>query len=341
MIEVKLTTCAPYWPWSRQTVGGRLEWGPFRFHVDTDIAVCDAWVVFESLSKSEEVTMCPPENILFIAGEPDSIGAYHHKFLQQFHHVINCRSDINHARQFKIQQGHPWFVEKSFDELVAMPPIVKTRDICVISSDKAFTEGHRKRVEFVQTLKDRLGDRIDVWGRGIRDFEQKWDVLAPYRYAIVLENLDAPDWLTEKMPDALLAYCFPIYHGCSNVHRYFNDEAYLRININDVESSLSAIETLLADPNDYGRRIAGVGRARLHYLHHLQFFANISNILQICISVERPSYKVSLNSNRQFVEAQKFNSLINIEAGNSLESHSVGQKFARVLNSVRSRLSNK
>lgn len=275
MIDVKLTTCAPNWPWARQTPEQRLEWGPFRFLVDTEVERCDAWIVFESLSQTES-TCCPPENVFFITGEPDAIGAYQPAFLDQFPHVVSGRNDLRHRHQIRLQQGHPWFVEKSFDELARMPPLPKTRDVSVISSDKAFTEGHRARLDFVRALQDRFGDRIDVWGRGLRDFNQKWDVLAPYRYAIVLENFAGDDFLTEKLPDALLAYCFPIYYGCTNVNRYFADDATLKIEIENTEAALEAVAALLETPGEYERRLAGVARARQYYLHHIQFFANLA-----------------------------------------------------------------
>jgi hypothetical protein len=302
MINVKLTTCAPNWPWARQTPEQRLEWGPFRFHVDTDVAHCDAWVVFESLSRTEH-THCPPENVFFIAGEPDAIGAYQPAFLDQFEHVVSGRNDLLHRHQIRLQQGHPWFVEKSFDELTIMPPLHKTREISVISSDKAFTKGHRARLEFVRALQRRFGDRVDVWGRGLRDFDQKWDVLAPYRYAIVLENFAGDDFLTEKLPDALLAYCFPIYYGCTNVDRYLADDATLRIDIDNPEASLEAVAALIETPGEYERRLDGIARARQYYLHQLQFFANLAGVLQDHFQADLATPPVSLAPNCSFPKA--------------------------------------
>jgi hypothetical protein len=298
MLNIKLTTCAPDWPWARQTPAESLEWGPFRFHLDQPLERCDAWVVFESLASPDE-TICPPENVIFIAGEPDSVGSYQNGYIQQFYHVISGRHDLRHNRQIRHQQGHPWFVEKSYDELLAMTPIAKVRDICVISSDKAFTDGHRARLEFVAKLKARFGDRVDVWGRGIRDFERKWDVLAPYKFAIVLENYSGNDFLTEKLPDALLAYCYPIYHGCLNVGRYVSDNAFLQIDIDNPAESLEAIEQLLNSPNAYEKRISEISRARMYYLSSLQFFASLSNVLQSNLT-ESPAKKIRLVPNGGF-----------------------------------------
>src|SRR5207302_11137215 len=133
-----------------------------------------------------ETCLCPPERTVLVTGEPDSIGRYHPSFLAQFRFVVTGRRDIHHPRILRMQQGQPWHVEKSFDELLAIEPMVKTRNICAISSDKAFTEGHKRRRAFIGALQGMLGDVVDVYGRGIRDFESKWDVLSMYRYAIVL-----------------------------------------------------------------------------------------------------------------------------------------------------------
>lgn len=299
MINVKLSTCAPLWPWVRQMPGGRAEWGPFRFLIDCDVKDCDAWVVFESLEKTE-ITECPPERVIFIAGEPDSIGSYQTGFLKQFFYVVSGRKNLVHPRQLRMQQGHPWFVERSYDELLQLSPLVKTRDVCVISSDKAFTEGHKQRLAFVEVLKQKLGDRLHIYGRGIQDFESKWEVLSPYRYAVVLENFSGDDFLTEKLPDAWLAYCFPLYYGCSNVGRYFRDDAWIDIDLSQAEDAASIITKLINNPNDYEERLPAIIYARQQYLDHVQFFANLALILQaVFSSTSNQRQVVSLHPNSE------------------------------------------
>jgi len=316
MINVKLSTCAPLWPWLRQMPRGKTEWGPFRFHVDCDVSDCDIWVVFESLEESE-IVECSPERVIFIAGEPDSIGSYQPEFLKQFFYVISGRQDLVHPRQLRIQQAHPWFVEKSYDELLQMPPIAKTRDVCVISSDKAFTEGHRQRLAFVEMLKQRLGDRLDVYGRGIRDFESKWDVLSPYRYAIVLENFSGEDFLTEKLPDAWLAYCFPFYFGCTNVGRYFKEGAWMEIGLSQPEAAASAIMKLIDDPNHYEQSLPAVISAREYYLNHAQFFANLSSILQSVLS--------STSSKREQITLRPNSELFKLPETSAMNSENINR----------------
>ncbi|MDP1683936.1 FkbM family methyltransferase [Hydrogenophaga sp.] len=284
MLNIKLTTCAPNWPWARQTPSGSFVWEDIVFHVDREVECCDAWVVFESLSGTQTST-CPPDCTVFVTGEPSTIGSYIDPFLGQFARVVSGRNDIRHAGLIRRQQGHPWFVEKSYDELVNMSPVSKQADVCLITSDKVFTQGHRDRLQFALELKACLGSRLDIWGRGLRDFNSSWDVLSRYRYAIVLENLVAPDWLTEKLPDALLAWCVPVYLGCTNVADYLPAGSWIDLDNLDAEAAAHKLSALLNDPSDYERRLLSLQQARLQYLNKLQFFANIAPIVrELCAS---------------------------------------------------------
>lgn len=279
MIDIKVTTCAPNWPWARQLPGGGPDWGPFRFHIDTDIDVCDAWFVFESLP-GPQTTICPPHRTVFITGEPDSIGGYQPAFLRQFSHVVSGRNDIVHPSQLRVQQAHPWFIEKSYDELIHMPPPEKTRNLCVITSDKGFTEGHQQRLAFTAQLKQALGDKVDVYGRGFKEFDSKWELLSAYRYAVVIENFASDDFLTEKLPDAWLAYCLPFFHGCTNLDRYFPRDGYISVDVNAPVQSIETIARLSADCRAYVKHLDAISRARAYYLDHQQFFANISLLMR-------------------------------------------------------------
>lgn len=310
MIDIKVTTCAPNWPWARQLPGGGPDWGPFRFHIDTDIEQCDAWFVFESLPAAQKA-QCPPDRTVFITGEPDSIGGYQPDFLRQFSHVVSGRNDIVHPRQWRLQQAHPWFIEKSFDELVGMPTPEKTRNLCVITSDKAFTEGHQKRLEFTAKLKDALGDRIDVYGRGFNDFDSKWALLSPYRYAVVIENFAGDDFLTEKLPDAWLAHCLPFFHGCPNLDRYFPRDGYIAIDINAPVQSIETIARLSIDSRAYDECAHAIARARTHYLHHQQFFANLMSLSKalLCVPALQRVEKLLLPNGQ--VEVPRFAALRN------------------------------
>ena len=66
-------------------------------------------------------------------------------------------------------------------------------------------------------LKKHFGDQIDLFGRGLNDFEDKWDVLANYKYTVAIENDFCDDWVTEKYFDCILSNTLPFYYGCPNL----------------------------------------------------------------------------------------------------------------------------
>lgn len=283
MINVKLSTPAPNWPWNRQLPLQGNDWGPFSFSIDRSIDICDAWVVFETLDRDTSV-ICPPDRTVFVTGEPSSIGHYHPAFLRQFSLVVSCNPALKHPNVLRMQQGHPWFVERTLDELTSMKPMEKSEELCVIVSDKDFTPGHERRLRFVRELQKHFGERLAVFGRGIRDFESKWDLLSRYRYTIVLENSEEDDFLTEKLPDAWLAFCFPFYAGAPNVERYFPAGSYIELNLDSPADSVASIESVLSDQTHYSRELDGVIKVRQYYLQYCQFFPNISIILQWVIA---------------------------------------------------------
>lgn len=243
----------------------------------------DAWIVFDALPNSEEC-LCPPPNVIFVTWEPPSDATYHPRFLNQFKHVVTGHRTLEHPSIHRSLQGHPWFVEKDYDTLSATPISPKTKDLCVISSDKEFLKGHRARLDFVRQLKEAMGDRLDVYGRGINPFESKWDTLVPYRYSVVIENDSSDDWITEKLFDTYLAGAFPIYYGAPNVHDWVEPGALLTIDIKRVDEAIASIQQLISRPNHYDSSLDAISRARSNYLNHLQTFPMMASWLDALFS---------------------------------------------------------
>ena len=91
----------------------------------------------------------------------------------------------------------------------------------IISSGKTDLAGHRLRHQVIAWLK-RKGYDVDVLGRGYKPFEHKQEGLLPYTYSVVIENVQEPDYFTEKLLDCLLCGTIPIYWGAPNIAAYFN-----------------------------------------------------------------------------------------------------------------------
>lgn len=280
MITVKLT--CPGWPIIRQTPLQQGVWGDYAFSTDQEKKECDYWVVYEGLAKGESA-FCPRENTILVTAEPPTLKQYRREFLDQFAVVITCRNDLQHPQAIIDQPGLPWHVgrsqkghvnlswSKDYDELSAITHCEKKKELSVISSAKAFSDGHRLRLAFVNTLQNHFGDRIEVFGRGIREIEDKWNALAPYRYHIALENCAVNDYWTEKIADPFLAGCHPIYYGCPNIEKYFPENALTRIDLLQPEKAIAIIEECLAHKR-YEQTQTKIQEARDAVLNRHNFF---------------------------------------------------------------------
>ncbi len=259
MITVKVSTCSPYWPWLRQTPGGKGVWGNCRFLVDQDVDECDYWVVIEGLTKPE-TTRCPQGNTILITQEPPAIKTYKPDFINQFGTVLTCHRDVDHPNVVYSQQGLPWMVggkfniadrtwgelfTKNYDELVGLKGVQKDKLISVIYSKKDKTSGHLKRNELIQFLKSFFGSDLDVFGVGINEIQDKWDAISHYKYHIVIENSRYQDYWTEKLSDAFLSFSYPFYFGCPNIEKYFSQPSMTIIDIMDKERVLETISNKL------------------------------------------------------------------------------------------------
>ena len=235
MIKVKVTHPYGNWPLARQTPNNSGIWRDCQFFINDDTQKCDYWFVIDDLTK-EEVMVCDSKNTIIITLEFPAIRPdINLKFLRQFNTVFTYSRQINHPNTVDIIAPFPWHIGvnntdsqtitscyKVYDDF-KMPSIPnKTKLISVISSDKAFTEGHRKRLKFVEGLQNHFGENIDVFGRGINDFADKWGVIAPYKYHVALENSSCDNGISEKIYDSFLGGAFPFYYGCKNISDYFS-----------------------------------------------------------------------------------------------------------------------
>jgi Glycosyltransferase family 10 (fucosyltransferase). len=248
LLTVKVSTSFPEC-FNRQTPGGQGIWRDIRFVVNEDVPECDYWVVYEGLADVES-TRCPKENVFLITGEPPSSKTYERDFIQQFSLVVTSHADMDHPNILLSQQALPWHIAslnrnsiatKIYDDFVGSTSN-KNQILSVITSDLEITEGHRKRKAFVYKLKAHFGDRLDVFGRGIRDIEDKWDAIAPYKYHIVLENSYYENYWSEKLADCFLGDAYPFYYGCPNIDSYFPSGALRKINIDNFDDTVQLIE---------------------------------------------------------------------------------------------------
>jgi len=101
----------------------------------------------------------------------------------------------------------------------------KTKMISMISSNKSFTEGQKNRLEWVE----RIGDQVDLYGRGFNEIATKEEGLCDYMFSVVIENGVYESYYTEKILDCFATGTIPVYLGSPDIADYFNKDGIIEL----------------------------------------------------------------------------------------------------------------
>jgi len=145
-------------------------------------------------------------------------------------------------------------------------------DFCAFVASYANRNTHA-RVEFFHRLS--RYQRVDSGGKLLNNiggpvpggFAGKRAWLRKYKFHIAFENRALPGYVTEKLPDGLLAHTVPIYWGAPDVVNDFNPAAF--INANDFASFDELAE--------YVAKVDKDPRLYLQYLSAPPFHGNTPN----------------------------------------------------------------
>jgi hypothetical protein len=86
--------------------------------------------------------------------------------------------------------------------------------------------------------------RSSTWG-------DNHNLLAKYRFALVMENTKQDGYITEKIVNAFLAGCVPIYYGTREIFDVFNPKAFVYYDIDNPKPSLDFISYLERNETAY------------------------------------------------------------------------------------------
>ena len=268
----------------RQTFGNSMIWGNYEFTFD-EIQIADYWIIVNNYQLENLSCFCPPKNILYILQEPSSISEYNNdnhsqQFIKQFGSVITTQNSIQGSNVIFQQVGIPWSINKSIDDLIKESIIEKTKFISIVTSNKTYTKGHRNRIDCAMKIKRYFGSYVDLFGRGFTDFDDKWDVVSPYRYHISIENSVEKNYLSEKIFDPILAYSLPIYYGCPNISDFFNLPEYLQIiDLNCFDTIKNKIKFIIENDNIYENNFKFLSDSRIKILEEFNFFPMVCSIM--------------------------------------------------------------
>ncbi len=217
----------------------------FSFGMKVPASGIDVLIVYNRSSYTLS-THLPPARTVFIAAEPDVIHPYKSGYLNQYGIVVSVGDAALDTEKWQTATCWYWFAGINFEKPVEdmrgydffadLAPGPKTDRISVVTSNKVFTEYHRKRVRFLDALKALIPDRLEIFGRGYRSVADKADALLPYKYHLAIENGAGPDTWTEKLADSYLCWTLPFYAGCTNTGQYFPPGSLAEIDLDDPET---------------------------------------------------------------------------------------------------------
>jgi hypothetical protein len=278
----------------RQLPQATKSWGDCRFVFDPEARDYDWLVVYHDLARAAgkpglEQLACPRARTILVTTEPSTITVYGTDYLRQYGNIITSQEPwiFRHPRVVFTQPGLIWFYGfpfeegplRTYDDLQATPPPAKSRLISTVCSNRAGgLTLHSRRVSFTRKLQIALPE-LDVFGHGIKPMSDKAEALDPYQYHIAVENHVYRHHLTEKLPDALLGYTLPFYHGCPNASDYFPRESFIPIDIGDFNAARDIIRSTINN-DEYRDRLPYIIEARRRVLEEHNLFAVLERYIR-------------------------------------------------------------
>ena len=146
-----------------------------------------------------------------------------------------------------------------------------------------------------------------MFGRGFNGFDDKWDVVAPYKYHIAIENSSYNDYWTEKLADCYIGGAYPIYYGCKNVEKYFDNEALTVIDIHDVNKAIKQIEEVI-NSNTYETHRYALIKAKNQVLDEYNLFAMLAKVMD-GMNPNAEKQEVMIKSDPSFIDFAKIKTM--------------------------------
>ena len=230
----------------------------------------------------------PKDQMIYLLREPpldEIVQITQQNYKQASHHCAYVSGPDDYA---PVPDYMPaiWYLGNSFRELNEMPPPEKVRRCSWITSGISRTANHLKRLAFLKLLQDH-DLAFDLYGRDLPDWAKttgriggKWYGMAPYYYNLSIENYADNDWyVTEKLWDALLSWCLPIYYGGSAADKLLPPGSFLRLPSMD-EKGLKYIEEVTATTDAWYEAKDAIAEARQVILHKLNLVNWLSEYVE-------------------------------------------------------------
>ncbi|WP_413160669.1 glycosyltransferase family 10 domain-containing protein [Capilliphycus salinus ALCB114379] len=229
----------------------------------------------------EQFRGVPKERMIYLLREPPleeilEINQYNYQQAQQY-----CDYVSGPDRYAPVPDYMPaiWYHGNCFRELNEMEPPQKVRPCSWITSGVNRSQNHQRRLNFLKEIVEQNLE-VDIYGRNLPDWSKaqgslnnKWYGMAPYSYNLSIENYAENDlYVSEKLWDALLAWCLPIYYGGPAADKLLPPGSFLRLPSID-EKGIAFIKEVISTPDRWYEAKEAIAEARQIILHKLNLMA--------------------------------------------------------------------
>ncbi|ABA19949.1 probable glycosyl transferase [Trichormus variabilis ATCC 29413] len=229
----------------------------------------------------------PKEKIIYLLREPplDEIVEKNKRYYQEAQKYCGYISGPDDFAPKPDYMPAIWYHNNSFRELNEMPVPEKVFPCSWITSGISRTVNHRRRLRFLELLQasevkcNLYGRDLPIWAKSLGELGNKWYGMAPYYYNLSIENYADNDWyVSEKLWDALLAWCLPIYYGGPAADKLLPPGSFLRLPSLD-EKGIAYIQEVTATPDAWYAAKDAIAEARQIILHKLNLLNWLSEFV--------------------------------------------------------------
>jgi len=186
----------------------------------------------------------PGRKVAWLLEPPWKPSAYEQalRLQDQFEFILTYRAGMGNKALF-YPLGGSWLVDWDVYD--------KHELVSLMVSERAESEGHQLRHQIANSLP--IADH--TYGRGTREIESKADALRHYYYSIVVESWRGNWYFSEKLIDCLSQGTVPIYWGCPDIGRFFDEDGIISF------TTLTELDYILAyvvNVEDYARRLPAI-----------------------------------------------------------------------------------
>lgn len=256
----------------RQTPNNSMKWGDFIFTEDS-IEECDYLVILD-YPKEDFSIKVNRNNIIHLCLEPPNEVSKYRQYANKNVKLIINQLDIK--KNNVLSHGAlPWHIDKEYNFLnqLKVTDLNKENSIVWVTSNQRSSKGHKIRMNFLDTIQDL--PFVNLYGRGIKPIDDKWEVLSKSKYAIAYENFQSDYYWTEKIMDCYLSYTMPLYFGCNKIDDFFPKDSYIQIDPKDKHIHLFLKEIVAS--NKWEESVDAISRARELILNEYQLFPFLAN----------------------------------------------------------------